>query len=43
VVASSLDADWVVLGAVRHALDAIEGRYFASGVSEALAPPPIAA
>jgi len=43
VVASSLDAEWVVLGAVRVALDAIEGRYFATGVSEPLAPPPIAA
>jgi predicted NBD/HSP70 family sugar kinase len=41
VVASRLDAEWVVLGAVRVALDAIEARYFAAGASEALAPPPV--
>jgi predicted NBD/HSP70 family sugar kinase len=41
VVASTLDAEWVVLGAVRVALDAIESRYFAAGVSEPLAAPPV--
>lgn len=41
VVASTLEAEWVVLGAVRVALDAIESRYFAAGVSEPLAAAPV--
>ncbi|WP_194892987.1 ROK family protein [Catenulispora pinisilvae] len=42
LVASSLDSEWVVIGAVRVALDAVERRYFAPGGSEplALAPTP---
>lgn len=41
VVASTLETEWVVLGAVRVALDAMESRYFAAGVSEPLAAPPV--
>jgi predicted NBD/HSP70 family sugar kinase len=37
VVASTLDADWVAVGAVRLALDVVEERYFTPGVTEPLA------
>lgn len=39
VVASPLDAEWVALGAVRVALDAVQQRYFDPAASEALAAP----
>ena len=39
VVASPLDAEWVALGAVRVALDAVESRYFAPNVAQPLPTP----
>jgi predicted NBD/HSP70 family sugar kinase len=39
VVASPLDSEWVALGAVRVALDAVQQRYFQPAASDALAAP----